>query len=89
VEPKRTGHISTAEIYAEARVPFGESLRRCADALKRGLDSLAPHLEPRKCLMDGSDCGSTLCPPAEDEQEELLDEPGPQIENFFGADRYV
>jgi hypothetical protein len=24
-----------------------------------------------------------------DEQEELLDEPGPQIENFFGADRYV
>lgn len=27
--------------------------------------------------------------PEPEEQEELLDEPGPQIENFFGADRYV
>jgi hypothetical protein len=64
---KRTGHISTAEIYAGAGVPFGQSLRRCADALKQIEASLEPHLE----------------------QEELLDEPGPQIENFFGADRYV
>jgi hypothetical protein len=70
VEPKRTGHISTAEIYAGAGVPFGESLRRCADALKQIEASLAPHLEPA-------------------EQEELLDEPGPQIEEVWGAQRYV
>lgn len=67
---QQTGHISTAEIYAQAGVPFGESLRRCADALKQIETSLAPHLEPV-------------------EMEELADEPGPQIENFFGADRYV
>jgi hypothetical protein len=67
---KNTGHISTAEIYAGAGVPFGESLRRCADALKQIETSLAPHLEPV-------------------EQEELLDEPGPQIENFWGGSRYV
>jgi hypothetical protein len=67
---KNTGHISTAEIYARAGVPFSESLRRCADALKQIEVSLAPHLEP-------------------DEQEELLDEPGPQIESYWGCDRRV
>jgi hypothetical protein len=66
-KPKLTGHISTAEIYARAGVPFGESLRRCADALKQIEASLEPHLE----------------------QEELLDEPGPQIENFWGCERSI
>jgi hypothetical protein len=67
VERKNTGHISTAEIYAGAGVPFGESLRRCADALKQIEASLEPHLE----------------------QEELLDEPGPTLENYWGGSRYV
>ena len=45
-EPELTGHISTAEIYAGAGVPFGQSLRRCADALKQIEASLEPHLLP-------------------------------------------
>ena len=67
---KNTGHISTAEIYARAGVPFGESLRRCADALKQIEASLTPHLEP-------------------DKQEELLDEPGPDIVEYWGAPRQI
>jgi len=74
VEPKRTGHISTAEIYAGAGVPFGESLRRCADALKRLNEATTEHLEYEREVA---------------EPEELLDEPGPQIEEVWGAQRYV
>jgi predicted RNA-binding Zn-ribbon protein involved in translation (DUF1610 family) len=81
-----TGHISTAEIYAGAGVPFGESLRRCADALKQIEASLAPHLEPEKgdtC----PDCGETIF--RDGSCGCVADELGPQVEEVWGTQRYV
>jgi len=39
-----------------------------ADYLERWATTEGLGIEPRECLEDGSDCGSTLCPPV-DEQE--------------------
>jgi hypothetical protein len=45
---------------------FAEGQARLARALDNLTERLRPHLEPRACLMDSSDCGSNLCPPAKE-----------------------